>query len=299
MTPRAAIARLLLEAARSLAAIESDAPRAEAEHLLAFATGVTRARLALLDDAALTHAARERFAGLLGRRLSREPLQYILGDVPFAGLDLAVGPGVLIPRPETEALVLEITRELEALESEPSFLASPSPRWMIDAGTGSGAILYALLARAPGWRGVGVDISAEALRYAAKNRPQEQRERAFLLRGDLLQALSPHGRGSVWIVTANLPYIPRGELEALAPEVREHEPPLALDGGEDGLDLVRRLWPEAARILRPHGVLALELAIDQPERVANELAASGAFSLARTIHDWSGRPRGVIARRAA
>jgi len=290
---RSLLTELLREGAAHLAEIRSDAPQLEAEHLLAHLLRIPRARLALADDAELTPSLVAAYRELLARRSAREPLQYVLGHTPFADLDLQVGPGVLIPRPETEVLVGELLREWRGGERSGR---RGSPFDLIDVGTGSGAILYALLSALPEWRGLGVDRSRAALEWARRNRPTALRERASLVAGDLLESIRLP-RGSVWIVAANLPYIPRGELSNLEPEVRDHEPWLALDGGPDGLDLVRRVHPVAAELLAPGGLLALELATDQPERVARELHAGGFFPSLRIYSDWTSRPRGVIARR--
>ena len=169
------------------------------------------------------------------------------------------------------------------------------PPLLIDIGTGSGAILLACLHRLPGWRGFGTDPSAAAMAWARRNRDALKfDDRAALLRGDLCQALRP---GSADFVVSNPPYIRREELADLAPEIREHEPREALDGGEDGLEVVRRLIPGAAAALRPGGWLALELAPDQPETVRALLADRGDFDSLRIFQDLAARPRGVLARR--
>ena len=293
-----AAAALLREAALRLRAIEAGNPRLEAEYLLAAACGCERIDLfRRAADESVPTAALAAFERLLARRLQREPLQYVLGTVPFCGLDLVIGPGALIPRSETEILVEELARRLAADGPiEPVVPESGiAPPLLIDVGTGSGAILLAALARLPGWWGIGVDRSAAALRWARENRDRlAGRERADLLHGDLLAAVRD---GSATAVISNPPYIRSAELPQLAPEIRDCEPHAALDGGADGLEVVRRLLPEAARVLRGGGWLGLELAPDQPERVAELLVASSRFEAVELFRDLAGRWRGVFARR--
>jgi len=298
------VARCLRDAVDQLEPALGSSARRDAELLLAHLLAVPRGRLSVIDDPADEQelarftAIEASYRAMVKRRAGREPLQYIVGSVPFAGIELLVGQGVLIPRPETEVLVEEVARELSTLLAASGFRASAEPRWIVDVGVGSGAILAALLAREPVFTGLGVDLSREALAYARRN--LAGRGRASLVRGDLTSALSPRvGAGTFWIVIANLPYIPRGQLAGLEPEVRDYEPRVALDGGSDGLELVRRLIPDAARLLEPSGILALELAFDQPGHVAQELESSGLFGNVRIYRDWAGKTRGVIARRTA
>jgi len=303
------LSTFLRQAADRLRGIGAGNPRLEAEYLAAHALGVERIDLFRRhDEEPLPSEAAERLEQLLRRRLAREPLQYVLGNVPFCDLLLEVGPGTLIPRSETEILVervVEAAREMTAVattmaEGRASAMVAASasrsrPPLLIDIGTGSGAILLACLHRLPGWRGFGTDPSAAAMAWARRNRDALKfDDRAALLRGDLCQALRP---GSADFVVSNPPYIRREELADLAPEIREHEPREALDGGEDGLEVVRRLIPGAAAALRPGGWLALELAPDQPETVRALLADRGDFDSLRIFQDLAARPRGVLARR--
>jgi release factor glutamine methyltransferase len=255
--------------------------------------------------------------------------------MPFCELELEVGPGVLIPRGETEVLVDQVARAAAEIggdapapdrrggDGAPAGTKEngarpargrPAPL-LVDVGTGSGAILLALLQRLPGWIGIGTDRSLSALAWARRNRARigrspasargpasaavpapetERSERAFLVRGELCAGIR---RGSAAVVVSNPPYIRSGELAELAPEIRNHEPHEALDGGEDGLDVVRLLVPEAAAALRPGGILALELAPDQPEVVREWIVARAEFQRATVFQDLAGRPRGVLARK--
>jgi release factor glutamine methyltransferase len=151
-----------------------------------------------------------------------------------------------------------------------------------------------LLHRLPGWRGVGVDCSLAALSWARRNRAKVGDRSCDLLRGDLLTSVRT---GAADAVVSNPPYIRTAEVPGLAPEILEHEPPEALDGGFDGLEPFRRLAVEAARVLRSGGLFAVELAPDEPDQAAELLAASGAFRVARIFMDLAGRKRGLLARR--
>jgi len=291
------LSALLRQAAARLARIAAGNPRLEAEYLLAAALEVDRPRIFLLvPDAPVPPQARRRFESLIARREAREPLQYILGTVPFCGLELAVGPGVLIPRGETEVLVERVARALAGPDftggSTGGSTSSRGPL-LVDAGTGSGAILLALLARLPSWRGIGVDRSPEALAWARRNGGAAG-ERLLWVRGDLLRALPG---AAAQAVVSNPPYIRTGEIGALAPEIRDYEPRLALDGGEGGLAVFARLAVEAKRVLAPGGLFGVELGADQPREAAEILAASGGFAAAEVFDDLAGRPRGLLARR--
>ncbi len=291
----ATIRALLREAAERIQAIDAGNPRLEAEYLLSHALSIERPTLLTRDPGmVLDLAGRERFAVLLARRLHREPLQYVLGTVPFAGLNLVIGPGALIPRGETEILVQEVADALGARSPQSALPRKTPARVLVDVGTGSGAILLALLGRLPSWRGIGIDRSPAALTWARRNIVMGAAPSGHLVRADLLAAVRT---GAVDAVVSNPPYVRTGEIAGLAPEIREHEPPEALDGGEDGLDPFRLLIPEVVRVLRSGGLLAVELAPDQPGRAAELLAASGAFPEVRVFRDLAGRTRGLLARR--
>lgn len=309
------------QAVERLRGIGSDNPRLEAEHLAAHACAGDRRDLLLLrDEDSLAEDVLDRFERLIERRLRREPLQYILGTVPFCDLELEVGPGVLIPRPETEVLVSRVKYWLDRLEIGKAAgsrtavgeqMASHGDRvtqgadatatWVIDVGTGTGAILLALLAQLPGWRGLGIDRSLSALGYAIRNRSRNRADRSYFACGDLLAPIrrAKGGRllgGRISAVVSNPPYVPTGELASLAPEVVDHEPRIALDGGVDGLVVVREILDQSRRLIEPGGMIAFELALGQSGRVA-ELLEGGGFDLLEVFHDLTGRDRGVIAQR--
>lgn len=294
---RTDLSALLAGAASHLRAIDAAQPRLEAEYLLQQALGISR--LSLLSraaDAPMDPAARARFDALLRRRLAREPLAYVLGHAEFCGLSLEVGPGALIPRPETEVLV-ERVRAWAAQHPPPPGACG------IDVGTGTGAIALAL-ARGLAMPWIGVDRSHAALAWAARNRGSLETAGSrdgsvSLARGDLLTAFRRRDRHPVWIVVANLPYIPDADIDGLAVDVRDHEPRLALAGGPDGLRLVRELARQAAQLLAPGGLLALELGLGQASAMQRMLETDLPFQEAEVYADLTGRDRGVLARRAA
>lgn len=228
-----------------------DSPRLDAELLLAHVLGVNRAAILARPDQRLRPKELTRYRNLVTRRASREPLAYILGHREFYGLDFAIDPRALIPRPETELLVehgLSIARQREP------------PLQIADVGAGSGAIAVTLAVHLPQATLYALDASADALAVIAENaRRHRVADRVHCLQSDLLSALP----GPVDLITANLPYVTSEEWLALAPEIRDHEPRAALDGGSDGLDLIRRLVAAAGPCLCPGGALLLEIGASQ------------------------------------
>jgi release factor glutamine methyltransferase len=245
-----------LNLARVQAALPGSAlTPATAQALLAYAAGRGRSWLLAHREERLLPAQASLFASLLERAASGEPLAYLLGEREFCGLRLSVSPDVLIPRPETEGLVEAVVAWLETRNL-------PSPR-LVDVGAGSGAIALALAVRCPRAQVTAVEISRPALEIAALNVARHGAGgRVGLIQGSLLDSLS----GPFDVIAANLPYINREELSAL--EVGRWEPCVALDGGLDGLDLVRDLLSQAPRRLAQPGLLVLEIGFDQGQRVA-------------------------------
>ena len=266
-------------AARAAALLEANSipdSRLEAEVLTRYAASLDRAtffagaeidgdRTALLD-------------ALIARRAAGEPAAYITGEREFYGLAFAVGPGVLVPRPETELLV---DTALDCLRDHPDCLVA-------DIGTGSGCVALAVAAHAPGARVVAVESSTEALAWARMNAARH-RGTITLIRGDLAEPLA---RADV--VLANLPYIPAGDIHRLQREIRDFEPRSSLDGGPDGLDLIRRLVSDCGRRLRP-SLLALEVGIGQARTVARLARDAGATDIT-VVADLAGIDRVVCAR---
>lgn len=274
---------LLDQASRRLRAAGIEAARAEARLLLCRVTGWSRERLLAEPEAVVPESEAARFGALLAEREARAPLAYLLGEREFWSLPLEVRPGVLIPRPETETLVEA------ALEAFPERAA---PLRVLDLGTGSGCLLVALLHEYPAAIGVGVDRSPVALAVAAANLTRHRLAgRALLLRGDWGRALE----GRFDLIVANPPYVARGELAGLEPEVARHEPRLALDGGPDGLDAYRALLPDVARLLAPAGVACLEIGRGQEGPVAALAGDLGLEASPRT--DLAGIVRCLVLRR--
>lgn len=264
------------EAAVKLAAAGVPDARFEAEVLVRHVTGLSRAQF-FASRGEL--GASGDLDAAVGRRAAREPGAYITGVREFYGLPFQVGPGVLVPRPETELLVdlgIEAARDL----AEPV---------VVDVGTGSGCIAIAVAAGVdrPGATVVATDVSADALTIARKNRDAIGAP-VHLVRGSLAEAIARAD-----IVLANLPYIPSGEIDALEPEVSRWEPRVALDGGSDGVGLIRRLIGDCAARLRPR-LLALEVGFGQAAAVAALAREAGAS--VDVVKDLGGIDRVVCAR---
>ena len=260
----------------------------EAEVLLAHCLGVDRVALYRDPDRLLTADQVACCLGLVERRGRGEPVAYLTGHKEFMGLDLMVGPCVLVPRPETELLVETALQLLAPVPAAP--LA-------VDVGTGSGAIAVSLAAVHPAVRVLATDVDAAALAVARRNAvAYAVAERISFLQGDLLAPLdTPAYLGQVDLIAANLPYVPTGELAGLPRDVRDYEPRLALDGGPDGLDLYRRLVPAARRLLRPGGALLMEIGPGQGAACLALLPPPAWES--RLLHDLAGRERLVTARK--
>ncbi|WP_313101801.1 peptide chain release factor N(5)-glutamine methyltransferase [Brevundimonas sp.] len=257
-----------------------DSPSIDARLLLEASTGAGRVDI-LTDPYRVVDA--DKIAALdamIERRLKREPVSRILGKKGFWKIMLNVTPDVLSPRPDTETLLDVIVR------------AFPPHRAfeMIDLGTGSGAILLATLMERAGARGVGTDISTEAIAVARENAANlDLNGRCTFIRTDWAAGFADD---SFDLVVSNPPYIPTGDIPGLDPEVREHDPHLALDGGPDGLQPYRDLAPEIARILRPEGVFAVEIGWDQGEAVKALFEAAG-FTGVKVVKDLGDRDRVV------
>lgn len=251
-------------------------PRREALWLLARAWGVEEIVLRVHPEREVPAEVEARYNDWLRRRAAGEPAHHLIGSCEFWGRDFAVSPAVLVPRPETELLV-QVALDLPL---------SPTAR-VLDVGTGSGCIAITMAAERPKWRVSAVDRSASALEIARANARRHGVEVANHL-GDLTASVAPP-----WdLVTANLPYIPTDELARLPDEVG-YDPASALDGGPDGLDLIRRLVTDLPRILRPCGGAVLELGEDQADAVA-EIAAEAGLGVARRIKDPGGCERVVV-----
>ena len=254
----------------------------DAELLLAFVLGTSRTALLTVDGVPDDAAAR--FAALLDQRADRVPLQHLTGRAPFRHVELAVGPGVFVPRPETEALVGWALERLTGLD-EPV---------VVDLGSGSGAIALSIAHEHPGARVHAVEHDPVAIEWTRTNAAGSTVE---VLAGDMTDpALLRDLDGTVDLVVSNPPYVPDG---ARVPrEVADHDPPLALWGGPDGLDVVRGLLRTAARLLRPGGWLGIEHADQQGTSLPALVRAHGGFVDVADHPDLAGRPRFTTAQRA-
>jgi len=249
-----------------------------------------RVQLYMHHDQPLESAELTAFKGLLRRRLGREPVAYIVGWKGFWTLDLTVTPDVLIPRPETEGLVEAALAALGAL---------PYGRKvrLLDLGTGSGAIVLALAAEAPGHRYFASDISPAATAVARRNAEAVGvSDRVFFWAADWFSALQPV-RAVFDLIVSNPPYVASQAIDALQPEIAHHEPRMALDGDADGLRSYRVIVAEAHRHLVPGGRLLLEIGCDQRGAVQQLVEASGHYAGFECVKDYSGRERVVSVRK--
>jgi release factor glutamine methyltransferase len=270
--------------AAALAGAGFDEARRRARRLLAAALEMSPAEVFTGLDRMITEDEGERVAELLRRVLAHEPLSRILGVREFWGLEFALSSDTLDPRPETETLVEAVLARLPERDRPYAFL---------DLGTGSGCLLLALLSEFRAAHGVGVDRAFGAAAAARRNAVRlGLGGRARFVRGDWATALS----GSFDAVVANPPYVARGEMASLPREVRDFDPPLALDGGADGLDAYRAIAADIWRLLAPGGLFACEIGAGQDMAVAGIIKALG-LVIDEIVADLAGIPRCVIARR--
>ncbi len=290
MTGAVPLRDLLATATRRLADAGIDSARVDAELLAAHVLGTSRGQLPLVDDVTPPQAQRLRL--LVARRVAREPLQHITGHAPFRHLELAVGPGVFVPRPETELVAQAAIDELVEL----SELGRPG--LAVDLCAGSGAIAVALASEVPGTRVVAVELDPVAHSYAIRNVTALGLSGSVeVVLGDAATALSGLD-GTVDVVVSNPPYVPLTQAPRLDPEVREHDPPVAVFGGPDGLDGPRTVVGAARRLLRPGGLLVVEHD-DTHGEAAPALVADRVEWAQPTDHaDLAGRPRFLTVRRA-
>ncbi|WP_127480655.1 peptide chain release factor N(5)-glutamine methyltransferase [Nocardioides pantholopis] len=257
-------------------------PEHDAAELLAHVLGTTRGRLVLLDT--VPPDAAETYEGLVARRAEREPLQHLTGVAWFRHVELAVGPGVFVPRPETELLAGWAVEQL-------ADLADPV---VVDLCTGSGAVAKAIADEVPHARVHAVELDPAAFRWAERNLAETGVD---LREGDMATAF-PELDGTVDLVTCNPPYIPLDAWESVAAEARDHDPELALFSGADGLDAMRVLEVRAAALLRPGGQVGAEHADVQGRSAPGVFAAAGRWQEVRDHDDLAGRARFVTARLA-
>lgn len=283
-TSRLSLRRAIDDAAAALAEAGIDSARWDAEQLAAHLAGTDRGRLALLDSPGEDFL--ERYRDVVAARSQRVPLQHLLGTAAFGPVTLQVGPGVFIPRPETEAM----------LEWATAQQLPPQP-FIVDLCTGSGALAVALAHHRPAARIVAIDNSDAALEYARRN----ARGRAIeLLRADVTELADDPGllaelNGRVDMVVANPPYVPDDSV--LDPEVTQHDPPQAVFGGPDGLAVIAPVVRLAGRLLRPGAVVGVEHDDTTSASTVELFYRTGVFDDVQARQDLTGRPRYVTARR--
>jgi release factor glutamine methyltransferase len=278
---------LLREASARLARAGVASPEHDAAELLAHVLGTTRSRLPLVDSVAPEQAAA--FEGLLVRRSAREPLQHLTGTAAFRHVELRVGPGVFVPRPETELLAgWAVERAAERVAS------APGRPVVVDLCCGSGAIALSLVEEVPEADVYAVELDPSAHSWAERNLASSGVD---LRLGDMADAL-PELEGTVDVVVCNPPYIPLEAWASVAAEARDHDPALALWSGDDGLDAMRVLEATAARLLRPGGWVGAEHADVQGEAAARVFSAGSRWTEVRDHADLAGRARYVTARLA-
>lgn len=283
-TERLTVLAVMLRSAEYLAEKGIDSARLDAEHLLSHVLGVGRLEMYLQHERPLEAGELDSLRPLLKRRAQREPLQYVLGRQGFRELDLEVGAGVLIPRPETEGLV----------EAVLSWAEGRAGLDLLDIGTGSGAIALSLLGEGPFAKGVGTDVSWAALDFARRNRDASGLESRLELRHGRL--FEPVTSGECFdVVVSNPPYVADGDREGLQAEVVDWEPEGALFAGSDGLDVLRCIVAGAGAVLRPGGLLALEVGDGQAQHVADLIGETAAYCRATIHQDLSGKDRIVTA----
>ncbi len=279
---------LLTDAARRLTDAGVESARVDAELLLAHVLAAPRSRLLTLDDVADADAVR--FGALIDQRVDRVPLQHLTGRAPFRHLELAVGPGVFVPRPETEQLTGWALERLTGHEGP----------IVVDLGSGSGAIALSIAHEHPGARVTAVERDPGAVEWTRHNalaRVAAGDTPVGVVQGDMTDpALLSELDGRVTVVVSNPPYVPDDAV--LPREVADHDPPLALWGGPDGLDVVRGMLTVAARLLHPGGWLGIEHADQQGVALPAVVRGHGGFTEVEDHPDLAGRPRFTTARRS-
>jgi release factor glutamine methyltransferase len=261
-----------------------DSPRSTAEILLAHALKVRRIDLYLHYDQPLNSDERDRFKTLIRRRLDREPVAYIVGCKEFWSMDLEVTKDILIPRPETECLV---ERALERFTQEFNL----QPKFILELGTGSGAVILALASENPRHFYWGTDISINAIHVARRNAIRHGLiARVRFIVADWLKAFRVHS-DLFDLIISNPPYVRSGDLVELEPEIQAYEPLLALNGGEDGLLGLRQIIQSAHLYLKPAGMLLLEMGADQKAQLKQIISECGQYENIVFYKDYSGHER--------
>ncbi|WP_125666681.1 peptide chain release factor N(5)-glutamine methyltransferase [Paenibacillus baekrokdamisoli] len=313
------IGEACLQASLFLEAEGVGEPRSNAELLLMHLLGLERAELLRDLRDPFPQAELESWKQLIARKAAGEPVQYIIGEQWFYGLPYTVTPAVLVPRPETELLVEAVFAAVDRLWPQAQATAGSGADGsvgagvggdvptVVDVGTGSGAIGVTLAALRPLWRVCASDLSPDALAVARSNAARHgAAARMTFVQGDLLGPFAmprPEQDAAagqiaglrIDVLVSNPPYIPAGDIPALQPEVRDHEPRLALDGGDDGLTPYRRMMEQLPQLAALPRIVAFELGLGQADAVAEMLRQYGAWSEVSIIPDYAGIDRHVIA----
>ncbi len=235
-----------------------ESPRLTAELLLAHSLGLQRLDLYLQYDKPMQAHELTAFKALIHRRIKREPVAYIVGEKGFYETDFQVGPGVLIPRPDTETLLEQAIHVIDQNQEQDRKRLN-----VLELGVGSGAVIVSLASIRPSHRYVGMDISMAAIETARRNAAENSLTNILFFKGSWIGAIRPVPLFD--IIVSNPPYIPSGQIKDLDPEIRDHEPLAALDGGPDGGDCFRRILSSACQCMTPGGVLLMEMGWDQKE----------------------------------
>jgi release factor glutamine methyltransferase len=263
---------------------------ADAELLLLYLLGISKTELLRDWRDPFPDSKSEQWEGMLGRKKSGEPVQYIIGEQHFYGRVFEVTESVLIPRPETELLAEAVLQIGDRIWPA----SAPAPH-VLDIGTGSGILAITLAAERPTWKVTGSDLSSHALEVAHRNAERNGAgERIAFIQGDLLTPFLAD-RSAFDILVSNPPYIPSSEIAGLQREVRDHEPRMALDGGEDGLHPYRIMASQLGGLSRLPRIVAWEVGAGQAEDVASFLRASAHWDEIRFVKDYAGIDRHVLA----
>jgi release factor glutamine methyltransferase len=282
-----------------------DAPRRQAEMLMAHVIGCERLKLYMDPDRPTAPLERDNLRGLVKRALNNEPIQYLVGEEHFFAMTFKVDKRVLIPRPSTLTIVEAVLQHARKNPDAGSVRDSDAGSGILiaDVCTGSGCIAAALAKHLPGARVVATDISPDALAVARINiEAHELADRVDLLEGDGLDALRQHpvaGRArSLRYLCSNPPYIPDDEWDAVEPNVKDHEPTLALRGGPDGLNLVRKLIAGGPNFIEPGGLILIEVAAAKADEARSLAESHPDLTNTRILKDSDGLPRVIVAERA-
>lgn len=293
--------RLLAWMSEAFTAKGLDSPRLMAELLMAHVVGCERMRLYMEADRPASEIERSKLRELVGRALKHEPIQYLVGEASFYGAALKVDRRVLIPRQCTGVIVDEVLRHARA---EPGFGGKTGEGVLIaDVCTGSGALAIALAKTLPLARVVASDVSGDALAVARENAARHGvADRVDFVQGDLIEPLREfgptRGDGSLHYLVSNPPYIPDVEWDAVEENVKGYEPEIALRGGADGLRFVRPVIEHGWRLVRPGGLMLVEIASVTKDAVAEVMRGTGAFAGVSIVDDLEGMARVAVGRRS-